>query len=154
MAETSSARSPCFDPYGQYRFRLLRAGRTILGAASSTGFPSRLQSLRPPNLDAATAQECTRQRITLERAVTEDFEFQTWAKSSLVSLSDDQFHPLPSPAELSLHIVDERGNVAQCYRLHGCKITEFKSLPDINPRSSTLAIERVTLAVERCQLEL
>ncbi|HRE84350.1 MAG TPA: phage tail protein [Opitutaceae bacterium] len=154
MPDASFAAAPRHNLYQNYRFQLRYKGRCVLGAASCTGLLKSVHGFSLPSTEAKTAPKTSHHRITLERAASGDLEFQTWAESFFANSPDKQASRVPSPAELFLEIVDERGNVAQCYRLHGCQIIEFKSLPDMNPKSNTVAIERVTLAVERYQLEL
>jgi len=154
MAEESSATVSRLDPYKNYRFKLHRAGKCVLGAASCKGLASKPEGRVVSDANTKITPQANDHTITLERAITCDLEFQMWAKSSLASSPKNKAILGQKTPEFFLEIVDEHGGAIQRYRLYGCRVAEWASLPELNTEREIAAIEQVTLAIEHWTIDL
>ncbi len=73
--------------------------------------------------------------ITLERGVTQDPEFQSWA-SSIRSTA---------PRDLSIDVFNEAGQRTGGYRLTGCRVVTFQRMPNPNAGPNSLAVVALEL---------
>ena len=84
----------------------------------------------------------------MERGITHDLEFERWA---------NQVHPYAGDAamdlqnykqELTLEVMNEKGQVALRYFLHGCWVSEFTAMPDLDANANAIAIESIKIELE------
>jgi phage tail-like protein len=50
--------------------------------------------------------------------------------------------------ELTLEVLNEKGHVAFRYFLHGCWVSEFTSVPDLDANANAVAIESMKIEME------
>jgi len=84
--------------------------------------------------------------ITLERGITQDKTFETWANAAQVL---DHGSPSTSLAnlrqEISLALLNEEAQPVLRYLIHRCWVSEYQALPDLDAGSNTIAIEHIKL---------
>jgi phage tail-like protein len=132
------------DPYKNYEYRLLWNGATV--AAFST-----LSPLSPAAAPPVTLKSPVRTKyepITLERGVTYDSGFQSWASPPP--------SPTPGPApvhplrDLTLELLNEAGEVATTYTIRNASVSEYQALPDLDAGANAIAIQHIKLENEGC----
>src|SRR5215469_5894952 len=71
--------------------------------------------------------------ITMERGITFDSDFETWANAAQVL---DSGSPSTSLAklrqELRIVLLNEEGQPVHQYKVHRCWVSEFQALPDLD----------------------
>jgi phage tail-like protein len=94
--------------------------------------------------------------ITLERGVTHDLEFETWASKvwqlqaalgSEVSLADFR-------KDVILDFYNEAGQLAISYHIFRCWVSEFQALPDLDANANAVAIQHIKLENEGWQRDV
>ncbi len=92
--------------------------------------------------------------ITLERGVTQDLDFITWADAAQKL---DQGHPTTSLAnlrrEVRLQLLNEEGQPVHGYIIHRCWVSEFQALPDLDAGASAVALEHIKLENEGWEVD-
>ena len=92
--------------------------------------------------------------ITLERGVTQDNDFITWADAAQKL---DQGHPTTSLAnlrrEIRIQLLNEEGQPVHGYIVHRCWVSEFQALPDLDAGATTVAIEHIKLENEGWEVD-
>ncbi len=87
--------------------------------------------------------------ITLERGITQDKTFETWANAAQVL---DSGSPSTSLAnlrqELSITLLNEEAQPVLRWLVHRCWVSEYQALPDLDAGSNTIAIEHIKLENE------
>ena len=68
--------------------------------------------------------------ITLERGITHDLEFEERANLVHPYSGDAAMDLVNYKKELTLEVMNEKGQVALRYFLHGCWVSEFTAVPD------------------------
>jgi phage tail-like protein len=92
--------------------------------------------------------------ITLERGVTQDSDFITWADAAQKL---DNGHPTTSLAnlrrEIRIQLLNEEGQPVHGYIVHRCWVSEFQALPDLDAGATAVAIEHIKLENEGWEVD-
>jgi len=149
-----------YDPYKSYRFLVYFGTSTTPVAAVSKitalkrssdvieykegGYNIILKGLGRTKYDP----------ITLERGVTQDLDFITWADAAQKL---DQGHPVTSLAnlrrEVRLQLLNEEGQPVHGYIVHRCWVSEFQALPDLDAGANAIALEHIKLENEGWEVD-
>ncbi len=88
--------------------------------------------------------------IILERGVTQDFEFENWAKKvwnfggalgSEVSLKDFR-------KDIIIELYNEAGQKVMAYKVYRCWVSEYQALPELDSNTAAVAFQHVKLENE------
>jgi phage tail-like protein len=92
--------------------------------------------------------------ITLERGITQDLDFITWADAAQKL---DQGHATASlqdlRREVRLQLMNEDGQAVHGYLIHRCWVSEFQALPDLDAGANTIAVEHIKLENEGWEVD-
>jgi phage tail-like protein len=148
------------DPYKSYRFLLYFGTSTSPVAAMSKvtalkrvtdvieykegGYNVILKGLGRTKYDA----------VTLERGVTQDLDFITWADATQKL---DQGLPTTSLAnlrrEIRIQLCNEDGLPVRGFILHRSWVSEFQALPDLDAGANAIALEHIKLENEGWEVD-
>ncbi len=143
-----------YDPYKNFKFRLKVAdGRTVLGVSkvSTLKRTTEVVSHRSGgenSYDHKSPGRTSYDGITLERGRTHDPEFEQWASSVHSFAGDPSMDLVNYKRELSLEVMNERGQVALRFFLHGCWVSEYTAMPELDANANAVAIESLKLELE------
>lgn len=150
-----------FDPYKEYRFLVYFGDSTQPVAALSKVGPLRRSSQvieyreggNPITLKGLG--RTTYDSITMERGVTQNQEFETWANAAQ-SLTNGA--PSTSLAnlrqEVAIVLLNEGGQPVLRYLVHRCWVSEYQALPWLDAGSGTIAIEHIRIENEGWERDL
>jgi phage tail-like protein len=149
-----------FDPYKSYRFLVFfDKNTTPVAAVSKVTALKRttdvIEYKEGGNAIILKGHGRTKyEPITLERGVTFDTDFITWADATQRL---DQGHPIISLAkmrrEVTIALLNEAGQYVQAYTVHRCWVSEFQALPDLDAGASAIALEHVKLENEGWEVD-
>ncbi|HET8606919.1 MAG TPA: phage tail protein [Gaiellaceae bacterium] len=140
-----------FDPYKGYMFRVKWDGKYVaglskMGALKRSTVPVVHREGGDPSHDRKSPGKTTYDAVTLERGVTHDPDFETWA--NLV-------HSLKSPMSLknfrkdvTVDVFNEAGQKVLAYNLYRCWVSEYTALPQLDAATAAVAIESLKLELE------
>ena len=118
------------DPYKNFKFKIRNQdGTTVLGVSKVGSLKRTTEVVRhrdgnQNSHDSPSPGRSSYEGITMERGITHDLEFERWA---------NQVHPYAGDAamdlqnykqELTLEVMNEKGQVALRYFLHGCWVSD------------------------------
>ena len=142
-----------YDPYKTYKFRVKWDGKYVAGV-SKVGALKRTtevvahRSGGDPSMQRPAPGQSKYDPIMLERGVTHDVEFERWANKvwqhgaglgAEVSLKDFR-------KDLIIEVYNEAGQVALAYKVYGCWVSEYTSLPELDANAAnTVAIQSMQL---------
>ncbi len=93
--------------------------------------------------------------ITLERGITHDKDFETWANAAQVL---DKGSPSTSlknlRKELRIDLLNEAGQPVHRYNVHRCWVSDYQALPDLDGGGNAVAIEHIKLENEGWEHDL
>ncbi len=126
------------DPYKNFPFRVKWEGRYVAGISKVSGLK------RSPRM---TQDRGGGGSITLERGVTHDAEFATWAGQRWSAGSGPGSGEAVQAARKDLVVehYDEAGRFVLAYRVFRAGVSDFQSLPDLDENANAVAIQNLTL---------
>jgi phage tail-like protein len=150
-----------FDPYKNFKFRLRWDGRYVAGISKVSALKRTTEVVKhreggDPNTSRKSPGRTEYDPITLERGVTHDLDFETWASKvwqlqaalgSEVSLADFR-------KDVILDFYNEAGQLAISYHIFRCWVSEYQALPDLDANANAVAIQHIKLENEGWQRDV
>ena len=146
-----------FDPYKAYRFLVYftTSSPTIAVAAVSkvTGLKRSSDVIEYKEAGNAVILKglgrTKYEPITLERGITQDKTFETWANAAQVLDHGAAATSLANlRQEISIALLNEEAQPVLRWLIHRCWVSEYQALPDLDAGSNTVAIEHIKLENE------
>lgn len=151
----SSSNPQRFDPYKNFKFRVKWDSRVVAGV-------SRISALRrstevveyreggDPSTSRHLPGRTSYEPITLERGITYDSAFEAWANSvaQLPQAAGKQAALAAIRKDIIIEVCNEAGHVILAYKVHGCWVSVYQALPDLDANISATVIEAITLQHE------
>lgn len=144
-----------FDPYKNFKFRVKWDGRYVAGL-SKVGALKRTTEIvehregGDPSSPRKSPGRTMFEGIMLERGVTHDRDFETWANKvwnygaglgAEVSLQDFR-------KDIVIDLMNEAGQIAISYRIYRCWVSEFTAMPELDANANAVAIQSMKLENE------
>jgi len=144
-----------FDPYKNFKFRVKWDGRYVAGISKVSPLKRTTEMVEhreggDPSSNRKSPGRTNYDAITLERGVTHDPEFETWANKvwnygaglgSEVSLKDFR-------KDIIIDMFNEAGQKVISYKVYRCWVSEYQSLPDLDANANAVAIQTIKLENE------
>jgi phage tail-like protein len=144
-----------FDPYKNFKFRVKWEGRYVAGISKVSGLKRTTEVVKhreggDPSSTRKSPGRTEFEAISLDRGVTHDREFETWANKVWsfgaglgleTSLKDFR-------KDLILEVYNESGQLALAYKVFRCWVSEYTALPDLDANANAVAIEHIKLECE------
>ena len=154
MAETTGS-SQRRDPYATFGFRVRMDGRYVaafrtVGARERTTEVVEHREGRGPEPWGRSPGRTEYEAITLERGVTHDPEFETWA-SAVWNAGPGPGAEVPPKAlrrDVVIERYDEAGQRVLTYRVHRAWVSRYQAVPELDANANAVAIEMLTLENE------
>lgn len=142
-----------YDPYKNFKFKVLWDGKAVLGVSKVSALKRTTEVVKHRSGgDNSTSHKSPGRTeydaITLERGITHDVEFEKWALMVHPYAGDAGMDLVGYKKELTLEVMNEKGQVALRYFLHGCWVSEFTAMPDLDANANAVAIESIKIELE------
>jgi phage tail-like protein len=144
-----------FDPYKTYRFLVYLGTSTTPVAAVSKVSPLKRSSDVIDYKEGGNAiilkglGRTKYEPITLERGVTFDTDFETWANAAQVLQNGSASTSLANlRQEMAIVLLNEEAQPVHRYKVHRAWVSEFQALPDLDAGANAIAIEHIKLENE------
>jgi phage tail-like protein len=141
------------DPYKTFKFRLSWDNKTVLGVHKVSPLKRTTNVIThrsggDNSTDNKSPGRTTYDAVTLERGITHDVEFEAWANKVHSADGDASMDLANFRKELTLDVMNEKGQVALSYHLHRCWVSEFTAVPALDATANTIAVESIKIEVE------
>jgi phage tail-like protein len=141
------------DPYKNFKFRVLWDAKTVLGVSKVSALKRTTEVVKhreggENSTDHKSPGRTTYEAVTMERGLTHDLEFEKWANLVHQFSGDPAMDLKNYKKELTLEVMNERGQVAKLYFLHRCWVSEFTTVPDLDANANAVAIESIKIELE------
>ena len=142
-----------YDPYKNFRFRVKIAGKVVAGVSKVSALKQTTEPIAhreggDPSYQRLTPSIWKFEPITLERGVTYDLDFESWAEL-VWNIDGDSATSLQNfRKQLTIELLDEQGTVAKAYNIYDCWVSEYQALPDLDSNAHAVAIEHMILQNE------
>ncbi len=144
-----------FDPYKTYRFLVYFGTSTApVAAVSKVGGLKRSSDVieYKQGGDAIIRKGLGRTKydpITLERGLTHDLDFASWANTAQVLDKGSPSSSLKNlRKEIRIDLLNEAGQPVYRFNVHRCWVSEYQALPDLDAGGSAIALEHIKLENE------
>jgi phage tail-like protein len=153
MADGFIVNAHRFDPYKNYKFRVIWDGRTVLGVSKAGALKRTTEVVKhrsggENSTDHKSPGRTTYDSLSMERGITHDPEFEKWANLVHPYSGDASMDLVNYKKELTLEVMNEKGHVAKRYFLHNCWVSEFTAVPDLDANANAVAIESIKIELE------
>jgi phage tail-like protein len=147
------------DPYKNYKFQLKWDGATVLGVMKASALKRTTNVIThrsggENSVDHKTPGRTTYDGVTLERGVTWDLTFEAWANKVHPYAGDTAMDLVSFRKECALEVMNEKGQVAKRYLLHGCWVSDYQALPALDSSANAIAIESIKIEMEGWERDL
>ena len=150
-----------FDPYKTYRFLVYFGTSTTPVAAVSkvTGLKRSSDVIEYKEAGNAVILKglgrTKYEPVTLERGVTQDKDFETWANAAQVLDHGSASTSLANlRREISVTLLNEEAQPVLRWVLHRCWVSEYQAVPDLDAGANAVAIEHIKLENEGWERDL
>jgi phage tail-like protein len=144
------------DPYKNFKFRVSWDGKPVLGVSKAGSLKRTTEVVKHRNggensYDHKSPGRTSYDAITLERGITHDLEFEKWANAVHNFQGDPTMDLAGYKKDLTLEVMNEKGQVALRYHLFRCWVSEFAALPDLDANANAVAIQHLKVELEGWQ---
>jgi phage tail-like protein len=142
-----------YDPYKNFKFLISWDGKVVLGVSKVGALKRTTEVVKhrsggENSFDHKSPGRTSYEGLSLERGLTHDPEFEKWASSVHSYAGDPTMDLAGYKKELTLELLNEKSQVAKRYFLHGCWVSEYTALPDLDANANAVAIESMKLELE------
>jgi phage tail-like protein len=144
-----------FDPYKNFKFRVKWDGRYVAGVSKISGLKRTTEVIRhreggDPNTSRKSPGHTEFEPITLERGVTHDAEFETWANKvwTLGAGPGAEVSLRNFRKDIVLELYNEAGQLVLAYKIYRCWVSEYEILPNLDANANAITIEQIKLENE------
>lgn len=144
-----------YDPYKAYRFLVYFGNNpNAVAAVSKVGSIKRSSDVieYKEGGNAIILKGLGRTKydpITLERGVTQDKDFATWANAAqFLDQGSAQSSLANLRKEISVILLNEAAQPVLRYLIHRCWVSEYQALPDLDAGGNSIAIEHIKIENE------
>ncbi len=150
-----------FDPYKNYRFLVYFGTSTTPVAAVSKVSALKRSSDAIDYMEGGNGiilkglGRTKYEPITMERGITFDTDFETWANAAQVLTSGSPSTSLANlRKEIRIVLLNEAAQPVHQYKVHRCWVSEFQALPDLDASQNGVAIETIKIENEGWERDL
>jgi len=161
MGKPFSVNTNRFDPYKNFRFLVyFEQSTTPVAAVSKVGGLKRSSDVieYKQGGDAVIRKGLGRTKydaVTLERGLTHDADFETWANAAQLL---DKGAPSSSlknlRKEIHIELLNEAAQPVHRWLLHSCWVSEFQAVSDLDAGGNAVAIEHIKIENEGWEHDL
>ena len=144
-----------FDPYKTFKFLVYFGDSTTpVAGVSKVGMLKKSTALveHREGGDESTSRKSpartTYDAITLERGVTHDPDFESWANAVNNYQGDAQMHLKNFRKDIRIVLLNEAGQPAKGYKVYRCWVSEYQALPELDANTDSVAFETIMLQNE------
>lgn len=148
-----------FDPYKNFKFQVELDNKVVAGISKVSALKRTTEVVKHRSggenaIDRKSPGRTTYEAITLERGLTHDPEFEAWA-NRVHNIGGDSMMDLDGyKRELTIVVMNERGQPAYRYFVHNCWVSEFTAVADLDANANAILIETLKLENEGWERDL
>jgi len=142
-----------FDPYKNFKFRLVWDGKPVMGISKISALKRTTEVVKhrdggDNSTDHKSPGRTSYDAVTVERGLTHDPDFEAWANKVHPYSGDSAMDLAAYKKNLTLEMMNEKGHVVYRYFLYDCWISEYTAIPELNANANAVAIESMKIELE------
>ena len=153
MAKGFIKKAKRFDPYKNFKFRILWDDKPVMGVSKVSALKRTTELVKhrdggDNSTDHKSPGRTSYDAITVERGLTHDPEFEAWANKVHPYSGDTAMDLAAYKKNLTLEMMNEKGHVVYRYFLFDCWVSEYTAMPDLDANANAVAIESLKIELE------
>ena len=142
-----------YDPHKNFKFPVLKGdGITFLRVSKLGGLKRTTEVVShrsggENSFEYKSPGRSSYEALSMERGITHDTEFERWASMVHSYDGDPTMDLVNYKQDLSLEVLNERGQIALRYFLFDCWVSEFTASPDLDAGAIAVAVVSLALRV-------
>jgi len=142
-----------FDPYKNFKFRILWDDKPVMGVSKIGALKRTTEVVKhrdggDNSTDHKSPGRTSYDALTVERGLTHDPEFEAWANKVHPYAGDTAMDLAAYKKNLTLEMMNEKGHVVYRYFLYDCWVSEYTAMPELNANANAVAIESLKIELE------
>jgi phage tail-like protein len=142
-----------FDPLKNFKFRVWWDRKMVAGISKVSVLKESTEVVThrdggDNNMPHLTPSVFKSEPITMERGISYDLEFETWARLVWNMKGEPSISLKNFRKEITIQLLNEQGVVAKSYIVHRCWVSEYQALPELDANTHVVAIEKLVLQNE------
>jgi phage tail-like protein len=144
-----------FDPYKNFKFRIKWDGKYVAGVSKISALRRTTEVIShreggDPSIERKSPGRTHYDPIILERGVTHDTEFESWASKvwNLGSGLGSEIALKNFRKDIIIEVYNEAGQLVLAYKVYRCWVSEYQALPDLDANANAVAIQMIKLENE------
>ena len=142
-----------YDPYKTFKFQVEMDGRAVLGVSKVSALSRSTEVVThrsggENSTDHKSPGRTSYEAVTMERGLTHDREFERWANQVHPYAGDAGMDLVHYKKNLTVVVMNERGQAAFRYFLHDCWVSEYTAMPELDANANAVAIESIKFEIE------
>jgi phage tail-like protein len=146
-----------YDPYKNFKFKVKfgTAGEYVAGISKVSALKRTTEVVEhreggDPSTSRRSPGRTKYEAITLERGVTHDTEFETWANKVWNYEGKDGSESALAGfrKDIIIDVFNEAGQKVISYNVFHCWVSEYQALPDLDANANAVAIQTIKLENE------
>jgi phage tail-like protein len=141
------------DPYKNFKFRVRWDGKVVAGVSKVSALKRTTEVVsHREGGDISTQRHSPGaskfEAVTLERGITFDPEFETWANLVYSTEGDGAVSLANFRKDIYIEMLNLQGTVVRAYRVFRCWVSEYTALPELDANANATAFETIVLQNE------
>lgn len=141
------------DPYKNFKFVIYWDNKPVMGVSKVGALKRTTEVVKhraggENSFDHKSPGRTSYEGITVERGITHDLDFEKWANKVHSYDGDPVMDLVGYKKELTLEVMNEKGQPVKRYFLHACWVSEFTAMPDLDANANAVAIENMKIELE------
>ena len=146
------------DPYKNFKFQVIVDGQIVPGVSKVGPLKRRTATIlyRDGNFanHSVAAPGLTEfEPLTIERGITHDKTFETWAALAYGGTSGAGMSLKNFRKNLRINLLNEQGMIVRSYMVYRAWVSEYTALPFLNASANEVAIETIVLTHEGFEID-
>lgn len=141
------------DPYKNFKFRVVWDGQPVAGISKVSGLKRTTEVVsHRDGGDLSTKRQSpgvsTFEPITLERGITHDVAFESWATLVYTPQGDAAVSLRNFRKDLIIELYNLQGVKVRAWKVFRCWVSEFMAVPELDANGNAVAFESLVLQNE------
>ena len=143
-----------FDPYRNFKFRIKWDNEYVAGLSKCSALKKTTEVVKWREGNEMTSVErkspgiTTYEPVVMERGITHDTAFEDWANMINSCKGDSATDLVNYKKNLTLDVMNERGQIAFSYRLYNCWVSEYTAIHELDANARAMAVESIKIELE------
>ncbi len=141
------------EPYKNFKFQLIWDNKVVMGISKVGALKRTTEVVKHRDgannsYDIKSPGRTSYEGITVERGITHDADFANWAVAVHTYEGDSLMDLAGYKKELILEVKNEKDQIVFRYLLHGCWVSDYTAMPDLDANANAVAIENMKIELD------